>query len=94
VVSEALTLYPPGTQTHIGTENCTKNMESYIFARNKEGIHIINLNKTWEKLMLAARVIAAIQNPKDILVRTPFFPIRFLNPSLRFPLAEESRRFI
>lgn len=43
-------------------------MEPYIYKRNKEGIHIMNLGKTWEKLMLAARVIAAIPNPKDILV--------------------------
>jgi len=28
----------------------------------------MNLGKTWEKLMLAARVIAAIPNPKDILI--------------------------
>jgi small subunit ribosomal protein SAe len=55
-------------KTHIGTENCTKVMENYIFARNKEGVHIINIAKTWEKLMLAARVIAAIQNPKDVLI--------------------------
>jgi hypothetical protein len=26
------------------------------------GIHIINLGKTWEKLVLAARIIAAIEN--------------------------------
>lgn len=39
-----------------------------MYKRNNEGIHIINLGKTWEKLMVAARVIAAIPNPKDILV--------------------------
>jgi small subunit ribosomal protein SAe len=43
-------------------------MAPYIFKRNNEGIHIINLAKTWEKLMLAARIIAAIPNPKDVLV--------------------------
>jgi len=32
------------------------------------GIYIINLGKTLEKLELAARVIAAIENPKDIIV--------------------------
>jgi small subunit ribosomal protein SAe len=41
-----------------------------MFKRNNEGIHIINLAKTWEKLMIAARIIAAAQakNPKDVLV--------------------------
>jgi len=46
-------------------------MDPYVFKRNNEGIHIINLGKTWEKLMLAARVIAAIPNPRDVLVRIP-----------------------
>jgi len=43
-------------------------MAPYVFKRNNEGIHIINLAKSWEKLMLAARVIAAIPNPRDVLV--------------------------
>ena len=32
------------------------------------GTAIINLKKTWEKLLLAARVIAAIENPADVCV--------------------------
>lgn len=43
-------------------------MAPYMYKRNNEGIHIINLAKTWEKLMIAARIIAAIPNPRDILV--------------------------
>jgi ribosomal protein S2 len=43
-------------------------MAPYIYKRNNEGIHIINVAKTWEKLMIAARIIAAIPNPKDVLV--------------------------
>jgi len=43
-------------------------MASYIYKRNNEGVHIINLGRTWEKLMIAARVIAAIPNPRDILI--------------------------
>jgi len=31
-------------------------------------VHIINLGKTWEKLILAARIIAAIENPEDVVV--------------------------
>jgi small subunit ribosomal protein SAe len=31
------------------------------------GIYIINLGRTWDKLMLAARVIVAIENPADIV---------------------------
>ena len=29
---------------------------------------IINLKKTWEKMMLAARAVAAIENPQDVFV--------------------------
>jgi ribosomal protein S2 len=43
-----------------------------MYKRNAEGIHIINIGKTWEKLMIAARVIAAIPNPRDVLVRISF----------------------
>ena len=31
---------------------------------------MINLEKTWEKLQLAARVIVAIENPADIIVQS------------------------
>jgi small subunit ribosomal protein SAe len=34
------------------------------------GIYIINLGKTWDKLVLAARVIVAIENPQDIIVQS------------------------
>jgi len=55
-------------QTHIGTKNCEKAMEPYVHKRRADGIHLINLHKTWEKLVLAARVLAAIENPADICV--------------------------
>lgn len=32
------------------------------------GVHIINIRKTWEKILLAARAIVAIENPADIFV--------------------------
>ena len=32
------------------------------------GIHVLNLGKTWEKLVLAARILATIENPHDIAV--------------------------
>ena len=45
-------------------------MEPYIYKRTKEGVHYLDLAKTWEKLMVAARIIGAVQekNPKDVLV--------------------------
>jgi len=41
-------------------------MIRYVFKRNENGVHIIDVRKTWEKLQLAARAIVAIENPKDV----------------------------
>ncbi|MCO5567658.1 hypothetical protein L7F22_021352 [Adiantum nelumboides] len=54
--------------THIGTKNCEKAMEPYVFKRRPDGIHLINIGKTWEKIVFAARILAAIENPADICV--------------------------
>jgi small subunit ribosomal protein SAe len=52
---------------HTGTQNSDSAMEDYIWRRNKSGVHILNIGKTWEKIMLAARVIVAIENPEDVV---------------------------
>ena len=54
-------------QVHIGTQNSDHMMSEYIWRRRSDGIHILNVGKTWEKLMLAARVLTAIENPQDII---------------------------
>lgn len=51
---------------HLGSTNIDYQMVQYVFKRKNDGVHIINLRKTWEKLLLAARAIAAIENPADI----------------------------
>jgi len=55
-------------QAHIGSKNLEPSMERYVWTRRSDGVHIINLQKTWEKLVLAARIIASIENPADICV--------------------------
>jgi small subunit ribosomal protein SAe len=55
-------------QTHVGVANLDFQMEQYVFKRRNDGVHIINLRRTWEKLLLAARAIAAIENPADVCV--------------------------
>jgi small subunit ribosomal protein SAe len=55
-------------QCHIGAKNVNTRMTPYVYKRRADGVNIINLGKTWEKLILAARVIASIENPKDIVV--------------------------
>lgn len=57
-------------EVHVGTQNCSEYMKNYIYKRNKDGVHYLDISKTWEKLNVAARVIAAAQskNPKDVLI--------------------------
>merc|ERR1711957_774329 len=57
-------------EVHVGTQNCNSQMESYIYDRTRDGVFYLDLAKTWEKTMVAARIIAAIQakNKKDVLV--------------------------
>jgi len=54
--------------THVGSTNSEVTMEQYVFKRKQDGVNIINLKKTWEKMLLAARAIAAIENPQDVFV--------------------------
>jgi len=57
-----------GCGTHLGAQNADFQMEQYVYKRKPDGVFIINLKKTWEKLLLAARAIAAIENPVDVCV--------------------------
>lgn len=54
--------------THLGTANVDFQMEQYVYKRRTGGIKIINLRKTWEKLLLAARAIVAIEHPAEVFV--------------------------
>jgi len=54
--------------THLGSENVNFQMEQYVYKRRSDGVHIINLGRTWEKILLAARAIAAIEHPQEIFV--------------------------
>lgn len=54
--------------SHIGTDNVNFQMEQYVYKRRSDGPYIINLRRTWEKLLLAARAIAAIEYPAEVFV--------------------------
>lgn len=53
-------------KVHIGDTNHDHRMGQYIHAVNQSQNHIINVGKTWEKLLMAARAIAAVENPADV----------------------------
>ena len=54
--------------SHLGSTNVDFQMEQYVYKRKPDGVYIINVKKTWEKLLLAARAIAAIENPADVCI--------------------------
>lgn len=54
--------------THLGSENVNFQMEQYVYKRRPDGIHIINIGRTWEKLLLAARAIVAIEQSAEVYV--------------------------
>ena len=53
---------------HLGTTNVDFQMEQYVYKRRPDGVHIVNLRRTWEKILLAARAVAAIEHPSEVFV--------------------------
>jgi small subunit ribosomal protein SAe len=53
-------------QCHMGSKNLQVHMLPYLYKTRPDGINLINIGKTWEKVVLAARVIATIDNPADV----------------------------
>jgi len=53
-------------RTHIGASNLNFQMEQYVYKRRNDGVHLIDLRKTWEKILLAARAIVAVENSSEI----------------------------
>jgi len=54
-------------KVHVGTTNSDHQMTRYLWRRNAEGVHVINIGHTLEKIQLAARVIVTIENPRDVV---------------------------
>ncbi|KAF6095049.1 hypothetical protein HJG60_012041 [Phyllostomus discolor] len=54
--------------THLGGTNLDFQMEQHTYKRKIDGIYIINLKRTWEKLLMAAYAIVAIETPTDVSV--------------------------
>jgi small subunit ribosomal protein SAe len=56
------------SMAHIGSQNLDYQMEQYVYKRRNNGVCLFNIRKMWEKIVLAARAIAAIENPADVCV--------------------------
>ena len=50
--------------THIGDYTCHKLMKNYIWKQRNDGIFIIDISKTIEKIRVASRAIVSIKNCK------------------------------
>jgi small subunit ribosomal protein SAe len=55
-------------QLHVGSKDVDYQMDTYVWKKKprSEGSSIINVRKFWEKLLLAARAIVAVENPADV----------------------------
>ena len=53
---------------HLGSQNLNYQMEQYVFKRKNNGVCLFNVRKMWDKLVLAARAVAAVENPADVCV--------------------------
>ncbi|KAK1772305.1 ribosomal protein S2, flavodoxin-like domain-containing protein, partial [Phialemonium atrogriseum] len=55
-------------QCHIGSKNLQVHMNPYLWKTRADGVNVLNIGKTWEKIVLAARIIVAVDNPSDVCV--------------------------
>ena len=74
--------------THIGSENSETTMMQYIYKRRQDGVNIINMHKTWEKLLLAARYV----RNRRIVEFCFWVDLRLKEANLQFTDSEPSLR--
>jgi ribosomal protein S2 len=43
-------------------------MTKYVWDRKSSGVHMFDVQKQWEKIQIAARIIASIPDPSTIIV--------------------------
>ncbi|KAG0439925.1 40S ribosomal protein S0 [Dictyocoela muelleri] len=61
------------SHSHLGGMSCTSLMKKYVYGRRKDKIHIFDIKKTWEKINIAARLIATIQPESIFVISTKTF---------------------
>ncbi|KAI5165740.1 small subunit ribosomal protein SAe [Nematocida sp. AWRm78] len=53
---------------HLGGQSLNHKMKDYTYGRRQDKVYVFNLQKTWDKLVLAAQIIVSYKNRKDIVV--------------------------
>jgi len=56
------------SNAHIGTLNLNSDMKRYVDHKNNDQVHIINIEHTWQKIKLAARIIVAVEKQDEVIV--------------------------
>jgi len=51
---------------HLGSQNYNVQMKRFISTFNRSGVPIFDLNQTYQRILLAARVIAGVADLKDV----------------------------
>jgi len=59
--------------THLSAQKCEPGMSTYVYGKAEAGVDanlvgccLIDIQKTWDKIVLAARVLAAAEDPSSI----------------------------
>jgi len=53
---------------HIGGKKVTKQMSKYVYTTKKNGVALFDVSKQYEKIQVAARMIAALPDPTSVIV--------------------------
>jgi len=52
--------------THLSARKCEPGMATYVYGKNDGGNCLMDLQKTWDKIVLAARILATVEDPSTI----------------------------
>lgn len=55
---------------HIGTHTCTKHMEKFVYRVRPDGLYILDIKKTDERLRIAAKFLSRFEPIKIMVVST------------------------
>ena len=55
---------------HIGTHTCTKHMERFVFRVRPDGLYILDIKKTDERLRIAGKFLSRFEPSKIMVVST------------------------
>ena len=52
---------------HLGGKKLTKQMKGYVYKERDDGVYLFDVNKIYEKIQVAARIIISIVDPETIV---------------------------